>query len=132
MITESESASLTYSSLEKEIGFRKAQVNWLNISGEIVFSINYMTDLNPNKQKEEFSRQFYRIAGIGSYYFSRTNTTAKTMMIMAEDINNPTTKQNPPLYEVIFDKQHIIEWMNHEIDEDAFYATWFIVPLPNK
>jgi hypothetical protein len=128
-LTESKAAFLARAAIKEIVGQQLVQVNWLTLRGDLVFVINYATDLKPSSQSDDFSDQFNHIAFITSKFFYQTNTQSKAIMVMAQDVDFPTADRNPPLYQVVIRKEAISAWSNGETSDAEFIQSWFVVPL---
>ena len=126
---EKETAQLTLEAIEKYTGSPLVQVNWLKLSGDLVFAINYATELNPESQPDAFFSEFNQVALTAANYFHQTDTQAKAMSVMAEDIDLPTADRNPPVYQVIIERSRISAWISGETTQEEFIASWYAVPL---
>jgi len=124
--------SLTRTAIEDVVGKQRVQVNWVSINGDTIFAVNYLTDLDPNNDPEAFFEEFNQTTLIASTFFSQADMQAEALIVMAEDQNSPTTQENPPLYEVVVDKNLIASWVGGKISENVFINSWFVVPLPDQ
>ncbi len=107
-------------------------VFWQNVKGDNVFSIAYVTIYDPQKAPEEFIAEFNQVVLTGGKWFAQSSTNSPIMIVFAELINSPVSKENPPLREVVVEKEKAIEWSNGKISVEEFIASWLVVPLPNQ
>jgi hypothetical protein len=129
-LSERESAELAHDAIEKIVGQQRAQVYWLTLKrGNLIFGITYATDLKPASQPEAFFDQFNRVTLTASTYFHQTSTKAQNIIVMAEDIDFPTADRNPPLRQVIIEREAVSAWVVGEITDAKFIESWFVVPL---
>jgi hypothetical protein len=130
LLTESASARLARQEIREVVGGELVHANWVTLKREnLVFLVNYATDLNPDSQPDAFLDQFNRVALIASTYFHRTDTQAVNVMVMAEDVDFPTEDGNPPLRQIVIETAAIADWADGKLTDAEFIESWFVVPL---
>lgn len=129
-LSENESAELTRIAIENIVEPHRVQVFWHSPEkGHLIFGIVYATDLKPESQPEEFADLFNRVTFTAATYFHQTRTKAENVIVMAEDVDFPTSDHYPPLRQVILEKDAVSAWMAGEKTDTEFIGTWFVVPI---
>jgi hypothetical protein len=128
-LSETESADMARAAIEKIVGQQRAQVYWLTLRGDLLFGITYATNLKPESQPDTFIDQFNRVTLIAATYFHQTSTKAENIIVMAEDVDFPTSDNYPPLRQVIIEKEAVSAWAVGEKTDVEFMETWFVVPI---
>ncbi len=129
-LSERESADLARTAIEKIVGQQRVQVFWHSPErGHLIFGIAYGTNLKPEGQPDAFIDEFNRVTLIAATYFHQTSTKAKNIIVMAEDVDFPTSDNNPPLRQVIIEKEAVSAWAVGEKTDAEFIETWFVVPI---
>ncbi len=129
-LSERESANLVREEIERIVGPQQAQVYWVTLKrGNLIFGITYATRLKPTSQPDIFLEQFNRVALIASKYYDQTDTQALNIIVMAEDVDFPTSAYYPPLRQVIIKKEDVSAWATGKTTEAKFIESWFVTPL---
>ena len=129
-LSESKSVDLAREEIERIVGAERAQVYWLTMKdGNLIFGITYATNLKPGSQSDTFLDQFNQVALIASKYYYQTNTQAVNIIVMAEDIDFPTSDYYPPLRQVIIDNEAVAAWADGKTTDAQFIESWFVTPL---
>ena len=128
-LSEEESADLTRAAIENIVE-QHVQVFWHSPEkGHLIFGISYATDLKPESQPDAFNDQFNRVTLLAATYFQQTSTEAENIIVMAEDVDFPTSENYPPLRQVIIEKEAVSAWVAGEKTDAEFIESWFVVPL---
>jgi hypothetical protein len=129
-LSESESANLAREEIESIVGAKRAQVYWLTMKdGNLIFGITYATALKPASQSDTFLDQFNQVALIASKYYNQTSTQAVSIIVMAEDIDFPTSDYYPPLRQVIIENEDVAAWAAGKTTDAKFIESWFVTPV---
>jgi hypothetical protein len=129
-ISETEAADLTRIAIEKIAGQQRVQVFWHTPERDhLIFGIAYATNLKPGSQPDAFTDEFNRVTLIAATYFHQTSTKAQNIIVMAEDVDFPTSEKYPPLRQVIIEKVAVSEWAVGEKTDAEFIESWFVVPI---
>lgn len=129
-LSERESADLARVAIEQIVGKQQVQVFWHTPQrGHLIFGISYATDLKPESQPDAFTDQFNRVTLLAATYFYHTNTKAQNIIVMAEDVDFPTSDKYPPLHQVIIEKEAVSAWAAGEKTDLEFIKSWFVVPI---
>lgn len=128
-LSERESADLARVAIENMVE-QQVQVFWHSPEkGHLIFGISYATDLKPESQPDAFHDQFNRVTLLAATYFQQTSTEAENIIVMAEDVDFPTSDNYPPLHQVIIEKEAVSAWIAGEKTDVEFIESWFVVPL---
>jgi hypothetical protein len=129
-LSERESADLARVAIEQIVGKQQVQVFWHTPQrGHLIFGISYATDLKPESQPDAFTDQFNRVTLLAATYFHQTSTKAQNIIVMAEDVDFPTSDKYPPLRQVIIEKETVSAWAVGEKTDAEFIESWFVVPI---
>jgi len=129
-LSERESADLARVAIEQIVGQQQVQVFWHTPQrGHLIFGISYATDLKPESQPDAFTDQFNRVTLLAATYFHQTRTKAQNIIVMAEDVDFPTSDKYPPLRQVIIEKETVSAWAVGEKTDAEFIESWFVVPI---